>query len=151
MTEHREPERIDPQSLGDYLAVMSRAVFQSGMAWRVVDAKWPDIREAFDGFDAEAVAALGDADIDALANDTRVIRNRRKLRAIVANAGRMLELDAEHGSFRDYLRSHADFDATVASLRREFSFLGETGCYYFLHAVGEHVPPHDQWEASRHR
>ena len=94
------------------------------------------------------MAALGDADIDALTNDTRVIRNRRKLRAIVANAGRMLELDGEHGSFRDYLRSHGGFDATVASLRHEFSFLGETGCYFFLHVVGEDVPPHDEWEAA---
>ena len=39
MTEHREPALIDPQSLDDYLAVMSKAVFQSSIAWRVVDAK----------------------------------------------------------------------------------------------------------------
>ena len=34
------PEQIKPQSLDDYLEVMSKAVFQSGMSWKVVEAKW---------------------------------------------------------------------------------------------------------------
>ena len=33
------PEQIKPTSLNDYLEVMSKAVFQSGMSWRVVEAK----------------------------------------------------------------------------------------------------------------
>lgn len=145
------PQQISPTSPGDYLEVMSKAVFQSGMSWRVIDAKWSDIREAFHSFDAEAVAGLSDDDIDDLAGDRRVIRNRRKLAAIVGNAGRLLELDAEHGSFRAYLRSHGDFSTTVTALRKDFKFLGEVGCYFFLYVVGEEVPPHEEFEASRRR
>ena len=151
MQEQRAPEQITPRSLGDYLEVMSKAVFQSGMSWRVVDSKWPGTREAFAGFDPSTVAASGESDIERLAGDTRVIRNRRKLRAVASNAARMLELEAEHGSFRDYLRSHGSFEATVADLRQQFSFLGETGCYFLLYVVREEVPPHEQWEASRRR
>ena len=151
MQEKQPLERIDPQSLGDYLEVMSKAVFQAGMSWRVVGSKWPGIREAFRGFDAEAVAAMGEPDLDALAQDTRVICNVRKLAAIVGNVGKMLQLEAEHGSFRAYLRSHGDYDATVASMRKEFKFLGDMGCYYFLSVVGEDVPSHDEWVASRAR
>ena len=145
------PEQIEPKSLDDYLDVMSKSVFQSGMSWRVVEAKWPTTREAFRGFDVEAVAMMGEPDIDALAQDTRVIRNRRKLEAIVGNAAKMLELESEHGTFKNYLRSHADFEATVASLRKEFKFLGDIGCYFFLYVVGEEVPSHDVFEASRRR
>jgi 3-methyladenine DNA glycosylase Tag len=151
MQEKNAPERIDPQSLGDYLEVMSKAVFQASMSWRVVGNKWGDIREAFRGFDVEAVAAMGEPDLDALAKDTRVIRNARKLAAIVGNAGKMLELEAEHGSFRAYLRSHDGYDATVASLSKEFKFLGDLGCYYFLSVFGEDVPSHDEWMASHPR
>ena len=151
MAQNHEPERIEPKSLGDYLDVMSKSVFQSGISWRVVESKWPSIREAFRGFDAEKVAAMTEADIDELAKDTRVIRNRRKLDAIVGNASRMVELEREHGTFRNYLRSHADFDATVAALRKQFKFLGEMGCYHFLYVVGEQVPPYEQWSASRGR
>ncbi len=144
MPEQRAPQQIDPQSLGDYPEVMSKAVFQAGMSWRVVENKWPGIRDGFRGFDAQAVATMGEPDIDTLATDTRVIRNRRKLAAVVENANRMLQLEAEHGTFRDYLRSHASFAATVTDLRKQFKFLGETGCYFFLYVVGEQVPPHEE-------
>jgi 3-methyladenine DNA glycosylase Tag len=145
------PERIEPESLSDYLDVMSKAVFQAGFSWPVVASKWPGTREAFRGFDPEAVAAMVEPDIDALAQNTRVFRNRRKLEAIVGNAAKMLDLESEHGTFGAYLRSHADFDATVKSLRKEFKFLGDVGCYFFLHVIGEEVPPHDVFEASRAR
>lgn len=147
--EYGAPPQIKPKVLGDYLEVMSKSVFQSGMSWKVIDSKWEGIREAFDGFDAEAVAKMGDREIDALTKDTRVIRNRRKLEAIVENANRMIELETKHGSFRSYLRSFGDFEATVAALRKRFKFLGETGSYAFLYIVGEPVPPHDEWRASR--
>ena len=151
MPEGEAPDRIEPKTLGDYLEVMSKAVFQSGMSWRVVETKWPGIRDGFRGFDAQSVATMGEPDIDTLATDTRVIRNRRKLAAVVENANRMLQLEAEHGTFRDYLRSHDSFAATVSDLRKQFKFLGETGSYFFLYVVGEQVPPHEEWEASKRK
>ena len=110
MPQGQAPERIEPRSLGDYLEQMTKSVFQSGMSWRVVNSKWPDIREAMRGFDTEAIANLSPADLDALTQDKQVIRNRRKLEAIIHNARRMLDLEGKHGSFRGYLRSHEDFD-----------------------------------------
>ena len=151
MPGQQEPERIDPQSLGDYLEVMSKATFQAGISWRVVESKWPGTREAFGNFDVNAVADLSPGDIDGLVQDTRVIRNRRKLEAVVSNANRMLELEGKHGSFRNYLRSHGSFVATVADLRKQFKFLGDMGTYYFLFVVGEEVPSHEEWMASRQR
>ena len=145
------PAQIEPRRLGDYLEVMSKAVFQSGMSWRVVDKKWPGIREAFRSFDAEAVADLSPDEVDALAADTRVIRHRRKLEAVVQNAQRMLELETQHGGFQAYLRSHGGFEATVADLRKRFRFLGDTGAYYFLYVVKEEVPSYEEWCESRGR
>ena len=128
---------------------MSKAVFQSGISWRVVESKWPGTREAFQGFDAEAVADFNEPELDALTNDSRVIRNRRKLEAVVENAARMVELAERHGSFQNYLRSHSDFAATVKDLRKQFKFVGEMGAYYFLYVVGEEVPSYEEWQASR--
>jgi 3-methyladenine DNA glycosylase Tag len=142
------PEQIKPQSLDDYLEVMSKAVFQSGMSWKVVEAKWPSTREAFHDFHVQEVAALTPFDVEELAKDTRVIRNRRKLEAIVNNAQKMLELDEEYGSFQNYLRSHGDFDGTLTAIRKDFKFMGPTGIYYFLYVVGEEVPPHEEFEAA---
>lgn len=145
------PKQIKPQRLGDYLEIMSKSVFQSGISWAVVNKKWPDIREAFDGFDAPKVASFTEKRISELADDTRVIRNRRKIECIVENARRMIELEEEHGGFQKYLRSHQDFDALVKDLQKQFKFLGDSGCYVFLYIVGENVPPHEEWMAAQER
>jgi 3-methyladenine DNA glycosylase Tag len=146
------PERIDPQSLADYLEVMTKAVFQSGMSWTVIEAKWDGFQEAFEGFDPEKLAQFGPAEVDRLTQDAGIIRNRRKIEATIDNAVEMKALAEEHGGdFRAYLRSHGGFEETVADLRRRFRFLGDFGAYYFLYVVGEQVPPHDEWRASREK
>jgi len=151
MADHSAPEKIQPRGLADYLEVMSKAVFQTGMSWKVVEAKWPGIKEAFRSFDPAAIAALTPEDLDAITADPRVIRNRRKIEAIVDNARLMLDLEEEHGSFKGYVRSHGDFEKTVADLRKRFKFLGEMGAFYFLYVVGEEVPDYEDWCASRGR
>jgi 3-methyladenine DNA glycosylase Tag len=129
------PPQIKPESLDDYLEVQSKAVFQSGISWRVVDAKWPGIKEVFNDFQVGAIAAMGDEQIDALADDARLIRNRRKIAAIVHNARRMFD----------------DFYALIADMRKQFKFMGNMGVYYWMWVVGEKVPPHDEFSARTAR
>jgi DNA-3-methyladenine glycosylase I len=140
------PEKITPTSLNDYLEIMSKSVFQSGMSWKVVENKWPGTRAAFHNFEIETVADFDEKDIEDLMKDTRVVRNFRKLNAIVYNAGKILELDKEHGSFQNYLRSHGSFDATLNAIRKDFKFMGPTGIYVFLYVIGEQVIPHAEFE-----
>jgi DNA-3-methyladenine glycosylase I len=139
------PTQIEPARLADYLDVLTRAVFQSGMSWRVVEAKWSGFRAAFADFDPATVAAFTDDDVERLAADTRIIRNRRKIEATITNAEALLALDAQPGGFVGWLRSRGEFDATVAALRSEFRFLGDMGAYYLLYVVQEPVPPHEEW------
>ena len=148
MPEMQEPEKISPKSPGDYLEIMSKVVFQSGMSYKIVESKWPGTREAFHDFGAAKVAGVTPFEIDGLTEDTRVIRNRRKLEAMVSNAQTLLQLEAEFSGFQAYLRSHGDFPSLVKDLRKRFKFWGEMGCYYYLHVVGEEVPPHEEWMAS---
>jgi 3-methyladenine DNA glycosylase Tag len=142
------PKRVRPRGLADYLEVMTKSVFQSGISWRVIEAKWEGFRAAFRGFNPEWVAGLDPPDVDHLAQDTRIVRNRRKIEATMHNARTILDLDRQHEGFREYLRSHADFDTTVADLRKRFKFLGDLGACYFLYVVGERVPDHEEWVAS---
>ncbi|MCH8149920.1 MAG: hypothetical protein IH987_18395 [Planctomycetes bacterium] len=44
------PTQITPAKLGDYLDVMSKAVFQTGISWKVVAAKWAGTQAAFRDF-----------------------------------------------------------------------------------------------------
>jgi 3-methyladenine DNA glycosylase Tag len=142
MGEHKQPR--PPKELSGYLEAMARVMFQTGISWRVVDAKWPGIREAYHGFEPARVARLSTKDIERLMGDTRVIRNRKKLEAISSNARRMLELDAEYKGFKRYLDSLGDFDATKKEIHKQFAFMGDSGTWYFLWMVGRKVPEHEQ-------
>jgi DNA-3-methyladenine glycosylase I len=146
--EKNAPTQIKVESLNDYLEVMIKVVFQSGMSWKVVENKMPGIRDAFLDFDVVKVADFDERDIEALTQDTRVLRNQRKLVAIVGNARKMLDLEKEHGSFQNYLRSHGDFDAILTAMRNDFKYLGPMGVFYFLYVVGEPVPEHEKFQAK---
>ena len=143
-----EPKQITPTKLADYLEVLTKAVFESGMSWKVIENKWPGFQTAFRAFDPETVATLSPDEVDALTNDTRIVRNRRKIEATVHNAGVLLDLEREDGGFKNYLEREGDFWATVADMRKRFKFVGNFGAYYFLYVVGQPVPEHHEFRAK---
>ena len=144
----RKPSRPRrPKDLAGYLEALSRPVFQAGMSWRVIDAKWDGIREAFAGFEPHVVADLDTRDVERLLSDPRMVRSKAKIEATIDNAQAVIELDAEHGGFTRYLRSLGGFDETVADLKRQFRFIGDSGAYHFLHMVDQPVPSYEDWSA----
>ena len=82
-----------------WLAEMARGIFQAGISWSVVEAKWPGIEEAFFGFDPGRVSMIEADALDALIADTRVIRSGPKIVAIRDNAAFIRKVAAESGSF----------------------------------------------------
>lgn len=139
------PTKIEPTGIANYLETMAKSMFQSGICWRVVDSKWPSMRIALQGFDVHFIADLTEPELDILVQDERIIRSRRKLDALVVNANKMMTLDAQHGSFTRYLRSHGSFEATLKDIRKQFKYMGDTGTYHFLWTVGEDVPRYKEW------
>ena len=118
---------------------LSRSVFEAGISWRVVEAKWDGIREAFHGFDPAQVAAMSPAQIAAVENDSRVIRNKAKIRATVENAREILAILDEYGSIRGYLASFPDAGAAATDMRRRFKFLGDTGVWRLLTSASRDI------------
>jgi Methyladenine glycosylase len=145
------PARHHPKDLAGYLEALSRPVFQAGMSRRVIDAKWDGICDGFAGFGPPAVADFGPSDIERLLADTRIVRSRAKIEATIDNAQALLELDTEYDGFARYLSSHGGFEDTVADLKRQFRFIGDSGAYHFLHVVDQPVPPHEEWFAAKRR
>jgi 3-methyladenine DNA glycosylase Tag len=141
----KAPPRRRPKNLAGYLEALSRPVFQAGISWRVIENRWDGIREAFATFDPQIVAQYDQADVDRLLTDPRVVRSKPKIEATIDNAQALIELDAEHGGFRRYLRAHPTFEDTVADLKRQFRFIGDSGAYHFLWSVNERTPPHEEW------
>jgi 8-hydroxy-5-deazaflavin:NADPH oxidoreductase len=128
-----------PDDPAFFLEHLSRSVFEAGINWRVVETKWDGIREAFHGFDPAQVAAMPPAEIAAVENDSRVIRNKAKIRATVQNAREVLAILGDYGSIRGYLASFPDAGAAAADMRRRFKFLGDTGMWRLLTSASRDI------------
>ena len=134
---------------------------QAGLSWSTILRKREGYRGAFAGFDAEAVARFGPADVERLMADPGIVRNRLKIESAIANAHAVLAVRDEHGSLDAFLwglvpgaplrRGAGDVPAETAESRHMsktlkragFRFVGPTVCYAFMQAVGiadDHSP-----------
>lgn len=139
------PEQIVPTKLADYLEVMTMAGFQAGISWAIIHNKWLNFRRAFADFDPAVVAKFGQSDVDRLMQDTGIMRSEKKIRGTIENARIMLEMDANHNGFQNYLRSFKTYDELSSDIQKRFKYVGEMSVYYFLFRVSESVPPFDPW------
>ena len=128
--------------------------FQAGLSWECILNKREAFRRAFDGFDPQKIAAYDAEKCAALMQDAGIVRNRLKIAAAVNNAKIFLAIQAEWGSFSEYLwhftggnvlrddsgipRATSPLSDTVsADLRaRGMKFVGSTTIYSYLQAVG---------------
>jgi len=121
-----------------WLSAMTRAVFQAGFSWKVIEAKWPGFEAAFWGFDPGRCSMMSDDDLDALVKDKRIVRNGAKIRSVAENAVFIRDLANEHGSAaRAFAEWPAeDFAGLVSLIRKRASRLGGTSGQYFLRTMG---------------
>ena len=140
------PPRAVPQSDNEYFEVLTKAVFQSGISWKVISSKWSGFQAAFDGFDVDKVAEYGPADEDRLLADAGIVRNARKVSATIQNARTVQDLAGKHGSMASWLDTSKDlpWPERKAAVSAPFANFGPMGAYFFLWSVGEATPPHEQ-------
>ena len=82
--------------------------YQAGLSWETVLNKRQAFREAFHGYQIQAVAEMTDTELEDLLENPAIIRNRAKIFATRANAQAFLRLQAEYGSFDAYLWSFVE-------------------------------------------
>ena len=114
-----------------WLAEISKYVFRTGLAWQVIDNKWPGFEEAFHGFDIGRCAFMDDEMFDSLITDARIVRSGRKLPSVRHNAAFFLELRQE-GGVGEVLGGwpSSDFVGLLDMLKKRGSRLGgQTGAY----------------------
>lgn len=121
------------------LAAIARVIFPSGLAWSVVEAKWPGIEAAFEGFDVARCARFSEADLDRLLADPRIIRHGGKVLAVQKNAQFLERLAGDHGSAGHFFAHwpEADIGALHGRLKAEAARLGGEAGPRFLRAIGK--------------
>ncbi len=132
----------DPDELGAipddrWLSQSTRAIFQAGFNWKVVDRMWPGFETAFKNFAPGPIAMMEDAWFDALVTDTSIVRHGPKIRAVQENAVFIQEQSATHGSFGKMIGDwpSEDFAGLLSFLKSEGSRLAGATGQYFLRAM----------------
>lgn len=111
---------------------------QAGLSWLTILKKREGFRRAYDGFSVERVAAYGDVERRRLLADPAIVRNRLKVAAAIHNAGVILDLRTDYGSFADWLDAHHPRPRAewVRLFRKTFRFTGGEITGEFLTSTG---------------
>ena len=128
--------------------------FQAGLSWVLILKRREAFRDVFANFDVDAVSAFGAPDVERALADPRIVRNRRKVEAVVRNARAAVELRPDGGLANlvwDYRPDEAlvplrasDIPASTpesVALAKElknrgFTFVGPTTVYALMQAIG---------------
>ncbi|UBM58538.1 DNA-3-methyladenine glycosylase I [Marinilongibacter aquaticus] len=132
----------DDQALFERLVL---EINQAGLSWDTILKKQEGFKEAYDAFDIEVVAGYGESDFERLLQDARIIRNRLKINAAIYNAQRILELQKEFGSFKNWICEHYPLEKQewVKLFKKNFKFVGGEIVNEFLQSSGYLPTPHD--------
>jgi DNA-3-methyladenine glycosylase I len=130
---------------------------QAGLSWSTILRKRDGYREAFASFDLEEVVRFDSRAVDRLLTDPGIVRNRRKIESVVANAKAAAAVGEEFESLDAYLwqfvggrakrnrwHGYEQIPSTTPESRtmstdlkrRGFRFVGPTVCYAFMQAAG---------------
>ena len=130
---------------------------QAGLNWYTILKKRENYRKLLADFDPIKIMQFSDKDLLTLQKNPGIIRNRLKIKSIVNNAQRFLEVQTEFDSFASYIWSfvndepivntwetpedHKTTSAESDSLskdmkKRGFSFVGSTIIYSYMQAMG---------------
>ncbi|WP_080057473.1 DNA-3-methyladenine glycosylase I [Spirosoma aerolatum] len=111
---------------------------QAGLSWETILKKEATFRKAYDNFDLKTVASYTDADRERLLADPGIIRNRLKINAAIDNAKTILQLQAEQGSFENWLELHHPKTKAewVKLFKKTFRFTGGEIVNEFLMSIG---------------
>ena len=141
----------------DLFEMLILETMQAGLSWTTILAKREGLKAAFDNFDPNIIKDYSDEKLADLLLDERIIRNKLKIKATVANATAFLKLQAEFGSFNDYIWNYVDHTPiqnnfkTVEDVpgftplaetiskdlkKRGFKFIGPTTVYAFMQSIG---------------
>jgi DNA-3-methyladenine glycosylase I len=142
---HDQEWGIAPKSDNELFERMSLQIFQAGLNWKLILSKRANFLKSFDSFNLVKVAKYDDQKLQQLLNDPGILRNRRKIEAVIHNARVIKEIKLEYKSFQNYLDSLPDrLNIIQVELRKRFKFLGPEISRMFVMNIGKIAPPHER-------
>jgi len=119
---------------------------QAGLSWNTILNKQENFRKAYSNFTIKTIAKYDDKERSRLLNDAGIIRNRLKIDAAIYNAGVIINIQNEVGSFKAWLNNHhpKTKNEWVKLFRKTFKFTGGEITNEFLMSTGYLEGSHDK-------
>lgn len=141
-TQYGFPLTSDDELFGRFIL----EIFQAGLSWRLILQRQENFRVAFSGFSIEAIARYDQEQVARLLADAGIIRNRRKIEAVIYNAQQVAQLQAQYGSFKQWLdayhpRALVDW---LKLFKQNFKFTGPEITKEFLMSTGYLPGAHEE-------
>src|ERR1700684_2683787 len=102
-TYHDEEWGVPQHDDAKLFELLSLEGAQAGLSWLTILKRRGGYRKAFEGFDLNKVSVFNDSKVSKLMDDPSIIRNKLKIMSVIKNAKATLQLQAEFGSFNNYL------------------------------------------------
>ncbi|WP_226665076.1 DNA-3-methyladenine glycosylase I [Microbulbifer aggregans] len=121
-----------------WLSQASKAVFQAGFNWKVVDGKWPRIEEIFHGFDLGYCRMLSDEALETILKQDGMISHWKKTRSIQRNGDFFWQLSNDHDGLGNYFAgwNTANYAENLRTLQKGGDRLGIRTLQVFLRRMG---------------
>ncbi|WP_130808043.1 DNA-3-methyladenine glycosylase I [Senegalia massiliensis] len=132
-------------------------LMQAGLSFITILRKRENFRKAFYNFNYKKIANYDEEKIEELLNDKGIIRHKRKIKALINNANKFIEIQNEFNSFNNYIWSFTNNKVIVNNYKninevpsksslsdlisndlkkRGFKFVGSITIYSYLQAIG---------------
>ena len=150
--EYHDKEWCIPNHDDNYLfEMLILESFQAGLSWECVLNKRNDFIVAYDNFNIDKIINYDENKINELLTNSKIIRNKLKIKASINNAKIFKGIQKEYGSFYKYLLTFTEnkilyeIDKTTNDLsdsiskdliKRGMKFVGSTIIYSYLQAIG---------------
>jgi DNA-3-methyladenine glycosylase I len=118
---------------------------QAGLSWDLMLKKQVKFKAAFNNYDIKKIANYTESDIARLVDDAGIIRNKLKINAVIHNAGVVLSLIQEYGSFGKWIEAHHPLDLPewLKLFKKTFKFVGGEIVNEFLMSTAYLPGAHD--------
>ena len=130
---------------------------QAGLSWSTIIKKRKDYKKAFYNFDFNRVSKMNSKDVSRLLKNTKIIRNKLKIKSTINNAKHFIEIRKEFGTFNNYIWNFVNYKPIINKFKsikqiptetelsikiskdfkkRGFSFVGSKIIYAYMQAIG---------------
>tara|TARA_B100000963_G_scaffold361435_1_gene396835 strand:+ start:127043 stop:127558 length:516 start_codon:yes stop_codon:yes gene_type:complete len=142
---HKKEYGINPKKDKLFFEALVLEINQTGLSWDLVLKRRNTIKLAFENYNLNKISNFNKKNINDLLSNNKIIRNKKKIIAIIYNSKIFIEIIKDNGSFKKWMdkNKNKSLDQWIKLFKKKFKFTGPSVTKEFLIATGYIAGAHD--------